>query len=98
MQITIKLATIFFSGLATIVFFIITGGRVPSYLGCSGSAVSVILTATGYQYQNSTGLNPNIHLVQGALLILSLVYAFVATLVMLFGYRWLEFVMPPGKK
>jgi putative pyrimidine permease RutG len=81
-----------------VVFFIVTGGRIPSYLGCSGSVTSVILSVTGYQYTSTSGLNPNISLVQGALLILSLVYVFVAIIVMFFGYKWLELVMPPGKK
>lgn len=90
-------ASLFFSGVSTIVFFVVTGGRVPAYLGCSGSIASVILSITGYHYTSSSGLNPNISQVQGALLILSLIYASVAVIVMIFGYKWLEFLMPPSK-
>src|SRR6266481_8874698 len=39
---------IFFSGIGTILFFLIVGGRVPSYLGSSFSFIAVILTATGF--------------------------------------------------
>lgn len=75
-----------------------TGGRVPAYLGCSGSVTSTVLAITGYQYSSTSGLNPNIFLVQGALLVLSLTYATVSLIVMKFGYKWIEFLMPPGKK
>ncbi|GAA5805213.1 hypothetical protein HPULCUR_010727 [Helicostylum pulchrum] len=87
--------SLFFSGLSTIVFFIVTGGRVPAYLGCSGSATSIILSITGYDHNSSSGLNPNTSQVQGALLILSISYAIVAVIVIIFGYTWLEFFMPP---
>ncbi|KAI8880225.1 hypothetical protein K501DRAFT_255421 [Backusella circina FSU 941] len=84
-------ACLFFSGVNTILFFIITGGRVPSYLGCSGSFTSVLISVTGYV----SGRNNNIASFQGALLILSLVYILFSVLVMLFGFQWLEFLMPP---
>jgi putative pyrimidine permease RutG len=92
----IDIASLFFSGVATLIFFIVTGGRVPSYLGCSGSIFSVVLSVTGYQYTESTGLNSNIAPAQGAILILSLSYIMIALLVIIFGYSWLEFLMPPG--
>ncbi|KAI8085396.1 Xanthine/uracil/vitamin C permease [Thamnidium elegans] len=91
----IILPSLFFSGLSTIVFFIVTGGRVPAYLGCSGSATSIILSITGYDYTSSSGLNPNTSQVQGAMLILSILYTIVAVIVIIFGYAWLEFLMPP---
>src|SRR3954451_6092222 len=38
---------IFFSGIATLIFFVITGGRVPSYLGSSFAFIGPVLVATG---------------------------------------------------
>src|SRR4051812_34617309 len=38
---------IFFSGIATLIFFVATGGRVPSYLGSSFAFIGPVLTATG---------------------------------------------------
>lgn len=78
-------------------FFVVTGGRVPAYLGCSGSIASVILTITDYHYTSSSGLNQNISQVQGALFVLSLAYIAIAVFVMFFGYKWLEFFMPPSR-
>ncbi|KAI8638068.1 permease family-domain-containing protein [Parasitella parasitica] len=87
--------SLFFSGLSTVIFFIVTGGRVPSYLGCSGSFVSIILTISNYTSTPNSGMNTNTASVQGAIFVLSLAYATVALVVMMFGYSWLEFVMPP---
>ncbi|KAL9559166.1 hypothetical protein MBANPS3_000570 [Mucor bainieri] len=89
--------SLFFSGVATMLFFIVTGGRVPSYLGCSGSFVSIILTISNYTTTNASNseMNTNTASVQGAILVLSLTYAAVAIVVMVFGYKWLEFFMPP---
>ena len=39
---------IFFSGIGTLIFFLITGGRVPSYLGSSFSFIAVVIAATAY--------------------------------------------------
>ena len=38
---------ILFSGIATLIFFVVTGGRVPSYLGSSFAFIGPVLAATG---------------------------------------------------
>lgn len=90
-------ASLFFSGVSTMIFFIVTGGRVPSYLGCSGSFVSIILTISNYASTSNLEMNTNTATVQGAIFVLSLTYAAIALVVMVFGYKWLEFFMPPSK-
>ncbi|ORY99377.1 uracil-xanthine permease [Syncephalastrum racemosum] len=93
---TIVLPSLFFSGISTILFFIITGGRVPSYLGSSGSFISAVVATTGYDPSTTTDhMNHNIPVAQGALIVMSLIYVFVSVVVMLFGYKWVEFLMPP---
>ncbi|KAK9764671.1 hypothetical protein K7432_007631 [Basidiobolus ranarum] len=86
---------IFCSGIGTILFFIITGGRVPSYLGSSFAFIGAITAATGYKYTPGAGLNQNIPLAQGGIIVAGAVYALVALIVLLIGYRWVEFLMPP---
>ncbi len=39
---------ILMSGICTILFFFMTGGRVPSYLGSSFAFIGVVIAATGY--------------------------------------------------
>ena len=36
---------IFFSGIGTLIFFLVVGGRVPSYLGSSFSFIAVVIAA-----------------------------------------------------
>src|SRR5206468_9726004 len=48
---------IFFSGIATLIFFVITGGRVPSYLGSSFAFIRPVLVATGAAV--AAGPNPH---------------------------------------
>ncbi|KAI8355174.1 Xanthine/uracil/vitamin C permease [Blakeslea trispora] len=87
--------SILFSGISTLIFFATTAGQVPSYLGCSGSFVSAILSISGYTRTGNSSLNQNTAAVQGGVLILSLVYMTISFIVMVIGYRWLEFFMPP---
>ena len=42
---------ILMSGIGTLLFFVITGGRVPSYLGSSFAFIGVVIAATGYAGQ-----------------------------------------------
>jgi uracil-xanthine permease len=80
------------SGLGTLIFFLVVAGRVPSYLGSSGSFSAVVITVTGY-----SGHGPNQHLdvALGGIIGAGLLYAFIALLVMRLGSRWIEHLMPP---
>src|SRR5579864_2573922 len=87
---------IFFSGIGTIVFFLIVGGRVPSYLGSSFSFIAVVLTATGFAAGfKGTGLNPNIGVALGGIIAAGVVYAIIGLVVMVVGYRWIDYLLPP---
>src|SRR5690242_20130584 len=57
--------SILFSGIGTLVFFFITAGRVPSYLGSSFSFIGVIIAATAY---SGKGPNPNIAVALGGII------------------------------
>ncbi|HEV7589266.1 MAG TPA: solute carrier family 23 protein [Longimicrobium sp.] len=83
---------IFFSGIGTLLFFLVVGGRVPSYLGSSFAFVAVVLTATGYK---GPGPNANIGLALGGIIAAGAVYALIALVVMFAGYGWIERLMPP---
>ena len=83
---------IFFSGIGTLLFFLVVGGREPSYLGSSFAFVAVVLTATGYK---GPGPNANIGLALGGIIAAGVVYALIALVVMFAGYAWIERLMPP---
>lgn len=81
------------SGVGTLIFFAVVGGRVPSYLGSSFAFIGVVIAATGYVA--GSGANANIGVALGGIIICGLVYALVGLIVMLTGVKWIERLMPP---
>ncbi|EGT5206330.1 TPA: pyrimidine utilization transport protein G [Cronobacter sakazakii] len=84
--------SILMSGIGTLLFFVITGGRVPSYLGSSAAFVGVVIAATGF---NGQGLNPNMSVALGGIIACGLLYTVIGVVVMKSGTRWIERLMPP---
>lgn len=80
------------SGIGTLIFAIV-GGRVPSYLGSSFAFIGVVIAATGYVA--GSGLNGNIPVALGGIVVCGLVYCVVGLIVMLTGVKWIEKLMPP---
>ncbi|WP_238349216.1 solute carrier family 23 protein [Pseudomonas putida] len=80
------------SGVGTLVFFIITRGKVPSYLGSSFAFVGVVAAVTGYA---GVGPNPQIDIALGGIIVCGLVYVLVGMLVQAIGYGWIEKLTPP---
>ena len=84
---------ILMSGICTILFFLITGGRVPSYLGSSFAFIGVVAAATGHV--TGAGVNPNLSVALGGIVMCGILYALIGIIVMLTGTRWIEKLMPP---
>ncbi len=81
---------ILFSGIGTLIFFVVVGGRVPSYLGSSFAFIAVVNAASGF-----AGGTPNIGVALGGIIAAGALYALVGLVVMAVGYRWIERLMPP---
>jgi len=84
--------SILMSGIGTLLFFFITGGRVPSYLGSSAAFVGVVIAATGFSGQ---GVNPQLSVALGGIIACGALYTAVGLVVMKLGTRWIERLMPP---
>jgi uracil-xanthine permease len=84
--------SILFSGIATLIFFLIVGGRVPSYLGSSFAFIGPVLVATG---ATVGAPNPNIAVALGGIIAAGAVYTVIGLVVALAGHRWIERLMPP---
>jgi len=84
---------IFFSGIATLIFFVLTGGRVPSYLGSSFAFIGPVLVATGAAV--AAGPNANLGLALGGIIAAGALYTVIGLIVMAAGHQWIERVMPP---
>jgi len=78
--------TLLFSGVGTILFLLITGNRLPSYLGSSFSVIAPVTAAVAAQ---GTGSALGGIVAVGVLLIL------VGGIVHLAGTRWLDLTLPP---
>ncbi|MCC6868732.1 MAG: pyrimidine utilization transport protein G, partial [Burkholderiales bacterium] len=83
---------IFMSGIGTLIFYLVTGGKVPSYLGSSFAFIGVVIAATGFGGQ---GLNANIPVALGAIIVCGLIYTLIGAVVQALGTGWVERLMPP---
>jgi uracil-xanthine permease len=80
------------SGIGTLIFFLITGGKVPSYLGSSFAFIGVVIAATGYA---GSGPNGNLGVALGGIMACGLVYIVIGAIVQIVGVGWVERLMPP---
>ena len=83
---------ILMSGIGTLIFFVITGGKVPSYLGSSFAFIGVVIAATAYA---GKGPNANIGVALGGIIACGLLYTLIGLLVQAIGTGWIERFMPP---
>ena len=83
---------IFMSGVGTLIFYFITGGKVPSYLGSSFAFIGVVIAATAYA---GKGPNANIGVALGGIIACGLLYTVIGAIVQAAGTDWIERTMPP---
>ncbi|MBQ0918919.1 pyrimidine utilization transport protein G [Hydrogenophaga aromaticivorans] len=83
---------ILMSGIGTLIFFVMTGGKVPSYLGSSFAFIGVVIAASGYA---GPGPNANIGVALGGIIACGIVYTLIGALVQAIGTGWIERLMPP---
>ena len=83
---------ILMSGIGTLIFFFITGGKVPSYLGSSFAFIGVVIAATAFA---GKGPNTNIGVALGGIIACGVVYTLIGFIVQAVGTGWIERFMPP---
>lgn len=79
-------AALFFSGVGTLLFLMITKGKVPSYLGSSFAFIAPMVAATSMH---------SMAVASGGIIITGLALAIVGFIVHKAGTRWIHAVMPP---
>ncbi|NLB46724.1 MAG: nitrate reductase [Microbacteriaceae bacterium] len=79
-------ATLFFSGVGTLLFLLLTGNRLPSYLGSSFAFIAPILAATA---------GGDIARASFGILAIGVLMAIVGLIVQKFGTGWINALMPP---
>ena len=83
---------ILMSGIGTLIFFVITGGKVPSYLGSSFAFIGVVIAASAYA---GKGPNTNLGVALGGIIACGVVYTVIGVIVQAIGTGWIERFMPP---
>jgi uracil-xanthine permease len=83
---------ILMSGIGTLIFYFVTGGKVPSYLGSSFAFIGVVIAASGYA---GKGPNANIAVALGGIVACGVVYIVIGAIVQAIGTGWIERFMPP---
>ncbi|QIV81409.1 uracil-xanthine permease family protein [Mycolicibacterium frederiksbergense] len=78
--------TLLFSGIGTIGFLLITGNRLPSYLGSSFAVIAPVTAAVTAQGTGSA---------LGGLIAVGLLLILIGGVVHVIGTRWLDLVLPP---
>ncbi|MBK6614949.1 solute carrier family 23 protein [Ottowia sp.] len=83
---------ILMAGIGTLIFYFVTGGRVPSWLGSSFAFIGVVIAATAYA---GKGPNAQVGLALGGIIVCGLLYVGIGLVVQAVGTRWIERLMPP---
>ena len=83
---------ILMSGIGTLIFFVVTGGKVPSYLGSSFAFIGVVIAATAYA---GKGPNPNLAVALGGIIACGIICVLIGLIVQATGTGWIERFMPP---
>jgi uracil-xanthine permease len=78
--------TLLFSGVGTIVFLIITGNRLPSYLGSSFAVIAPVTAAVTAQGTGSA---------LGGIVAVGVLLMLVGGVVHIVGTRWIDLTLPP---
>ncbi|GAA2704022.1 uracil-xanthine permease family protein [Micromonospora olivasterospora] len=78
--------TLFFSGLGTLLFLLVTGNRLPSYLGSSFAFIAPVLAAKA-----GGDIGPAL----GGIVVAGAALALVGLVVQVAGARWIDALMPP---
>jgi uracil-xanthine permease len=83
-----------FSGVGTLIFFVVVGGKVPSYLGSSFAFIGPIGAVIGSPTAN-TLQTADIPRALGGIVVAGLIYALIGLAVQAAGSRWIDALMPP---
>lgn len=78
--------TLLFSGIGTLLFLVITGNRLPSYLGSSFSVIAPVTAAVASHGAGSA---------LGGLIAVGVLLIVIGVAVHLAGTRWIELALPP---
>jgi uracil permease len=86
--------TLFTSGLGTLLYILITKGKIPAYLGSSFAFIAGMSAIIGAD-KGALGAPDKIAIAMGGCAVAGIVYLVVAGLIVRFGTNWLDRALPP---
>jgi uracil-xanthine permease len=85
---------LFFSGIGTLIFFVLVGGHIPSYVGSSFAFIGPVAAIVGSPAAGTLNA-ADIPKALGGIVAAGLVYALIGLAVHLTDTRWIDTLMPP---
>ncbi len=79
---------LFASGIGTIIYLILTGFKVPVYLGSSFAYITAMVTAR-------ESMGGDVSAAQTGIILVGLIYVIVASVLKVTGTKWLDKLLPP---
>lgn len=86
--------TLFTSGVGTLLYILITKGKIPAYLGSSFAFIAAMTAIIG-SVPGTPGNPDKIALAMGGCVAVGLIYVVVALAIVKFGIRWINYLLPP---
>jgi len=85
---------LFFSGIGTLIFFVMVAGHIPSYLGSSFAFIGPVAAVIGSPAAGTLNA-ADIPKALGGIVVAGLIYTLIGLVVHLAGSRWIDALMPP---
>jgi uracil permease len=86
--------TLFSSGIGTLLYILITKGKIPAYLGSSFAFIAGMTAIIGAT-PGTIGDPAKIAIAMGGCFVAGIIYLVVALLISKFGTNWLDKILPP---
>jgi len=86
--------TLFTSGVGTLLYILVTKGKVPAYLGSSFAFITALTALLGVT-PGQMALDERIAVAMGGCVVVGLIYIAVAAAIAAFGTRWIDRILPP---
>jgi uracil permease len=86
--------TLFTSGVGTLIYILITKGKVPAYLGSSFAFISALTALLGVA-PGSLAPPDKIAIAMGGCVVVGLIYIAVSLAIGAFGTKWIDYILPP---
>lgn len=86
--------TLFTSGVGTLLYILITKGKIPAYLGSSFAFITALTALLGVT-PGQIASDERIAVAMGGCVAVGVIYLVVAAAIGAFGTKWIDYILPP---